>query len=148
MFWIRNCCYIQAHSPNAQSGSYCALLSCDFFPAAIDIICNIPDYFKHNLYLSIPIRVDIPSQASIATCSKRFPPHFRLKISSVYPVSEIHYHSLSNTLRSQSPSFCVTRRSSSRTSIRAKPNRLSPRHLNGSLASGASAGRRIPQMAS
>lgn len=51
-------------------------------------------------------------------------------------------------LQSQSISFCVTLRNSSRTSISAKPNRFCPRHFIGSWATRELAARRIPQMLS
>ena len=60
----------------------------------------------------------------------------------------IEFHCCHTILQSQSISFCVTLRSSSRTSISAKPSRFCPRHFMGSWASGELAARRIPQMAS
>jgi hypothetical protein len=60
----------------------------------------------------------------------------------------IKFHFCHTVLQSQSVSFCVTRRSSSRTSISAKPSRFRPRHFIGSWDSGELAGSRMPQMAS
>ena len=60
----------------------------------------------------------------------------------------IKFHFCHTVLQSQSISFCVTRRSSFRTSISAKPSRFCPCHFIGSQASGELAARRMPQMAS
>ena len=61
---------------------------------------------------------------------------------------EVYRIFLRTKYSSHNDSFLVTRRSSSRTSISAKPRRFCPRHFNGLTASGASACIRMPHIPS